>query len=283
VDRSTLFKRLERGGAFLRRLGLGKLVDRARRLAERRMGRFEAAVDGLQLTGVVGLHLHYVDELVAGAREDQLTTLFKEGLEPGATVLDVGAHLGFMTLQAARAVGPQGHVFAVEPNPETLGLLHHNIAANGFADRVTVLPLALSDSEGEVVFHVAPSGDGSSLYAQDATRGQTRVRATTADAALADAAPLAAVKIDVEGAELRTLAGMEQTLRRALPDLRLFAECNPDALRRAGSSPTELLERLEELGFRVRVIDEASGRLLPPDDLEQVPGYVNLICDRAPR
>ena len=146
---------------------------------------------------------------------------------------------------------------------------------------MTVLPLALSDGEGEVVFHIAPSGDGSSLYAQESTRGQTRVRTTTTDAALAESAPLAAVKVDVEGAELRTLAGMESTLGRALPGLRLFVECNPDALRRAGSSPTELLERLTGLGFRVRVIDEASAQLAPPNGLEQVTGYVNLICDRA--
>src|SRR4051812_46384572 len=70
VDRTIVFKRLERGGAVLRRAGLGRLVSAARRVAERRMGRFETVVDGLSLTGVVGLHLQYVEELEAGARED---------------------------------------------------------------------------------------------------------------------------------------------------------------------------------------------------------------------
>ena len=135
VDRTKLFKRLEQGGALLRRIGLGRVVDRGRRLAERRMGRFETVVDGLRLTGVVGLHLQYVDELAAGSREDQLTTLFRESLKPGATVLDVGAHLGFMTLQAARAVGSQGHVYAAEPNPETSG-------SCGTTSRPTDLPTA---------------------------------------------------------------------------------------------------------------------------------------------
>jgi FkbM family methyltransferase len=245
------------------------------------MGRFEVDIDGLRLTGEVGLHMRYVEELRAGGREEQLTALFKEAARPGATVLDVGAHLGFMTLQAARAVGPEGHVFAAEPNPETLGLLRHNISANGFADRVTVLPLALSDSEGEVEFHVAPAGDGSSLFAQDYTDRSTRVRATTADTVLAAAGPLSAVKIDVEGAEPRALAGMRQTLERAAPGLRLFIECNPDALRRAGSSPQALLDQLTGLGFRVQVIDEEAARLVAPGDLGAVAGYVNLICDRA--
>ena len=245
------------------------------------MGRFEMVVDGLSLTGVVGLHLQYVEELAAGAREDYLMTLFRSAAVPGATVLDVGAHLGYMTLQAARAVGPSGHVYAVEPNPEVVELLRHNIAANGFGDRVTVLQVALSDAEGEVVFHVAPSGDGSSLYAQESTRGETRVRAVTADSALADAPALAAVKIDVEGAELHALAGMEATLARALPSLRLFAECNPDALHRAGASPRALLDRLDELGLRPQVIDEPARRLVEAGELEHVDGYVNLLCDRA--
>src|SRR5690349_11940457 len=105
VDRTIVFKRLEQGGAVLRRAGLGRFVAAARRVAERRMGRFEMVVDGLSLTGIVGLHLQYVEELVAGAREDYLMTLFRSAAVPGATVLDVGAHLGYMTLQAARAVG----------------------------------------------------------------------------------------------------------------------------------------------------------------------------------
>lgn len=245
------------------------------------MGRFERTVDGLTLTGVVGLHLHYVDELSAGAREDYLTRLWGDAAVPGATVLDVGAHLGFMTLQAARAVGPSGHVYAVEPNPEVVDLLRHNIAANGFTDRVTVLPYALSDAEGEVTFHVAPSGDGSSLYAQESTRDSTQVRAVTADSVLADAPALAAVKIDVEGAELHALGGMEATLARALPSLKLFVECNPDALQHAGASPALLLERLGELGLRPQVIDEAARRLVEAGEFEHVGGYVNLRCDRA--
>jgi hypothetical protein len=107
------------------------------------------------------------------------------------------------------------------------------------------------------------------------------VRATTADTVLAEAGPLSAVKIDVEGAEPRALAGMRRTLERAGPGLRLFIECNPDALRRAGSSPEALLEQLTGLGFRVQVIDEEAARLVAPGDLGAVAGYVNLICDRT--
>ena len=46
----------------------------------------------------------------------------------GGTVLDVGANIGFITVRAARAVGSQGRVIAIEPHPERFHYLERNIA-----------------------------------------------------------------------------------------------------------------------------------------------------------
>ncbi len=45
------------------------------------------------------------------------------GAIPGARIADVGCGDGFYTVRLARAVGPQGHVYAVDVNPEALGRL----------------------------------------------------------------------------------------------------------------------------------------------------------------
>lgn len=83
------------------------------------------------------------------------------------------------------------------------------------------------------------------------------------------------VKIDVEGAELRALRGMERTIERSRPEL--FVEWNPGALRLAGAGPDSLPRRLEEIGYRVELIDEERRRLAEP---VFPPGktYVNLRC-----
>lgn len=52
-------------------------------------------------------------------------------LLPGQTFVDVGAHLGYFSVLAARRVGPTGSVIAVEPEPRNLRLLRQNLARNG--------------------------------------------------------------------------------------------------------------------------------------------------------
>ena len=56
----------------------------------------------------------------------------------GDAVLECGSNCGFHTLNLAKAVGPEGKVFAYEANPELISLLKKNITANGYADVVEV-------------------------------------------------------------------------------------------------------------------------------------------------
>jgi FkbM family methyltransferase len=80
--------------------------------------------------------------------------LLKGWLQPGDVFVDVGAHIGFVTLQAARVVGPTGKVLAIEAEPENFQRLRHNVALNpwapvtpihsGVSDRREVLPIAIN-------------------------------------------------------------------------------------------------------------------------------------------
>jgi ubiquinone/menaquinone biosynthesis C-methylase UbiE len=49
------------------------------------------------------------------------------GLRRGQTVADVGAGPGYFTRRLARAVGPSGHVYAVDPVPEVLDILRARV------------------------------------------------------------------------------------------------------------------------------------------------------------
>lgn len=60
-------------------------------------------------------------------------------LKPGAVVADIGAGSGYYTRRLARAVGPEGTVFAVEIQPEMLGILTNRLGAEGITNVVPVL------------------------------------------------------------------------------------------------------------------------------------------------
>jgi FkbM family methyltransferase len=69
-------------------------------------------------------------------------------IQPGWTVIDVGAGLGDFTLFAARTSGTR--VLAFEPFPESFGLLTENMALNR-ADNVMVFPEAVGSTEGSLL------------------------------------------------------------------------------------------------------------------------------------
>jgi len=60
-------------------------------------------------------------------------------LTPGLLVADVGAGSGYMTVRMARRVGPEGHVYASDIQPEMIALLKRRLEEEGVANVTAVL------------------------------------------------------------------------------------------------------------------------------------------------
>ena len=267
---------LEQTAGLARRLRLGFLVDRLAPILGRPFERFVLDVDGVRLGGVTLSQLHYVRELLEDGRDRTFVRLLAEAIPAGGTVLEGGAHLGFVTIHAARAAGPDGSVVTFEPNPDVQLVLRENLAANGIADRVTVVPKALGDSAGTARFFLRE--DTSSLLDLAPDARPVEVEVVRGDEELAG--PVDVVKLDVEGSETAALRGLERFLTGPAPASAVFVECFPRLLEAAGSSREELVAVLEGHGYRVERIDEKAGGAAPLS--RPWPGdYVNLRCTRA--
>jgi FkbM family methyltransferase len=154
-----------------------------------------------------------------GVWEENTTRYIREHLKPGQTFVDVGAHAGYYTLLAADLVGPSGQVIAFEPAADNREFLENNITANGeIGKKIIVYPFALSDAQEKTVLHRNQDAGGHSLIGRG--DGES-VLSTRMDSAL-DCIP-DMVKIDVEGAEMRVLAGMKNILSTERP-LTIIAE-----------------------------------------------------------
>jgi ubiquinone/menaquinone biosynthesis C-methylase UbiE len=66
------------------------------------------------------------------------------GLESGMTVLDYGCGPGSFALAAARIVGPQGKVYAVDIHPASLALMHRKAQNEKYRHLVPLLPEELA-------------------------------------------------------------------------------------------------------------------------------------------
>ena len=268
---------LEWLAGLARRLGLGRVVDRVAPIVSRPFEHFLLDVDGIKLGGTNLAHLHYVRELREHGRERTFVRLLSEAIPPGAVVVEGGAHLGFVTVHEARAAGPDGRVFVFEPNVDVLDVLRENLRVNQVDDRVELIPRALGDSTGPARFFVR--ADESSLYEPTGDSDPIEIDVVRADEVIEK--PVDVVKLDVEGAELAALRGMEGFMSGPRPPRALFLECNPVLLARAGSSAEELIAWLQSHHYDVTWIDEANGRTVPIREPWTEP-YVNLCCRRRP-
>jgi len=144
----------------------------------------------------------------------------------GDIVFDIGAFVGDTALWFSKAVGPQGRVYAFEPEPSNFEKLKANRERNKVTN-VIPLQLALSENEGEMQI---TSGGGSSAITE--TAGDTSVKVTTVDKSV-EANKLTRVdfiKMDVEGYELKVLAGARETIKTFKPSLALSAYHRGDDL-----------------------------------------------------
>ena len=272
-----LLRLLELGARGLRRLGLGRLVDRAGASVGGLAARVPVRIDGLRLTGRHVGQLFYLRELARG-RDRFLAELLRAAVPPGGVAVDAGAHIGYLTLVLAEAAGPDGRVLAIEPDPAAAATLRANVRRNGFEGRVVVIEAAVGAAPGEATLHVSGGGETSSLAPVPGARNAVSIAVRPIDD-LVEEDPVDLVKLDLEGSEVEALHGMRRLLRRQ-PDLILVVELNPSLLLEMNTSAAELLALLEAEGFSIWQIDEEAGRLSPRVDLGRSE-YVNLLCTRG--
>jgi FkbM family methyltransferase len=212
---------------------------------------------------------------VPGTRRERLSMvagnlrihrLFDRYVKPGATVIDVGANIGYNTICAARLAGPQGRVIAFEPTPDTLAVLRRNIIASGLAN-VAIEAVAAGSVAGTQEFFVRGAVSAvNSLYADSRYAQVTsvlRVPVVPLDDLVEGAADV--VKIDVEGAELDVLEGMPRILRA--PGVTLIVEWDPLLQQMAGHSADALPRWLQDRGWRLQCASHVSVRPLAAADV----------------
>ena len=200
--------------------------------------------------------------------EPEVSWIYPYLLRTGDTVIDGGAHIGYITLLAASCVGKSGAVHSFEPVMSTHAALAANVARNR-ATNVHLNRVALGPTAGTLELELPIDPDGSGILAWGATairvgRGTVeRVPMVTLDE-YADGARLRSIdllKLDLEGAELGALAGARGLLaRRAVTHV--VCELNTYLLDQSGERYDERRALLASYGYRCYQLTK-SGRIEP--------------------
>ena len=151
-------------------------------------------------------------------------------LGAGDGVLDIGANIGYFTVLSALAVGSKGRVWAFEPEPANAHLLQQNIRLNDLGDQVVPVQAALGKYAGSLQLFLSPTNAGDHSLVNRDHGDSVTVNVIRGDAYLPDDALIHLIKIDVQGAEPLALGGLEKTIARNLPHLRVMLEFCPGAM-----------------------------------------------------
>jgi FkbM family methyltransferase len=236
--------------------------------------------------------------------EKATTELFKKTVKEGNVVIDLGANIGYFSLLAARFVGKNGKVYSFEPEPKNYSYLIKNIKLNNY-DNVIAIQKAVSNKIGKTKLYICSYDaghhtinqiEGIKAYRPEAIINEkdfVEIETVTLDEFFKDKEDLIdVIKIDVEGAEVLTLAGMDRILK-VNKKLKMFIEFFPLLIREMGNSPEEFIRKLSEnYGFSIFIIpddyDAKEGEMVKINSAEELMGlckdektHVNLFLKRT--
>lgn len=161
-------------------------------------------------------------------------------IKPGDWVVDGGAFIGDHTIAYLNAVGPEGRVFAFEPNIEAFRCLSHN------CPRATNVNCGLGASR--TFGNLVPNPNAGAAFLNCEEGGPIPIR--TLDSFEIDRVDF--MKFDLEGMELEALRGAYDVLTKKRPTVLL--EINRGALARSGTTPEVVVDYLLNLDYYTRKV-----------------------------
>jgi FkbM family methyltransferase len=218
---------------------------------------------------VAGLGAFYVDkpsdmikQIIVSGRvwENQNDNLLKKYVEPGSTALDIGAHIGTHTLRMAQAAGPNGRVYAFEPQKKIYRELYYNLKLNHFFNAIP-LRYAVGNSNAIIEMGAAPEGnEGATAIGSGGDKAELR----TIDSFGFQGVSL--IKIDVEGYEDPVIDGARETILKSHPVMivEILNRTSNDASEEAAKLRiANTKKKIADLGYNIELSSNEDYLALP--------------------
>ena len=162
--------------------------------------------------------------LCLGVWEEEDSAYLDRTVQPGWTILDLGANVGLHTCRLAAQAGPTGKVFAFEPNPAAISRLRDNVKLNNFKN---VQPVACGIAETPGTANLYVNEPGNPSWNSTFVHNPETPKAVATPAVLrtlddcwqkeVGAGRVDFIKADIEGYEFAALRSGEKMLRSCRP------------------------------------------------------------------
>jgi FkbM family methyltransferase len=202
------------------------------------------------------------------------STIFRSLLYPGATAIDVGANIGFVSAILASLVGEAGRVVALEPASQTFHKLRTTLSVNHL-DNVIPLKVGCGSARSSVALHAVTGSSGNASILGEGPLLDTISIVPLDEIPEAWETPVALIKIDTEGYEPEVLDGGRRLISEFRPTI--YLEMGGDYL----DSTRRSIAVLRELGYDTSAVETMDWSTIgngsdffffPRDARERLPG-----------
>lgn len=177
-------------------------------------------------------------------------------LKTNDNFIDVGANIGVYSLLASSKI-KEGKVFSFEPSPKILPQLNENIVLNQKESSIDVIEKAVSDRIGLIDFDITSNPDYNHISYSFGNESALRVATITLDKFVSDnnLKYIKLIKIDVEGAELMVLKGLQKSFEKRKVTS-LIVEVSNWTISRFGITVEDIVNFLRAYGFGIYMFNK---------------------------
>jgi len=181
-------------------------------------------------------------------------------LEPGCTIFDVGANIGFYSIALGRKLKnvSGSKIWAIEAVQSNFNRLTRMVELNELKDIISPVNIALGNMQGEVLFHMTDEGKsstGNAIWVKEgiphSRQPHTKAYMTRLDDFTKEnnINKCDLIKVDIEGAELDFILGGTNFINKTLP--LIFSEFNPDITKEFGYSFTDFSQLMKSYKYNL--------------------------------
>jgi FkbM family methyltransferase len=205
--------------------------------------------------------------------ESESLNFLKSYVHQDVTVVDVGANIGYFTIEISKYLDSSSRIIAIEPDLMNFSRLQKVIKEKEREPSISLVLGGLSEDSGWGSLEIDPSNPANHKISEE--RNATKsVELQTLDSITKNYNNVALIKVDVQGHELAVLKGGEKLLREQSPVLLIEIDNRMDT--HLGENIWDFLDAINYRMFRTNDLGEAITKL----QLKLTSGYFDVFCIR---
>jgi len=214
----------------------------------------------------------YVGERVAlGKYEEYETKLLLRQLNNNSIAVDVGANIGYYTVQMAKICK---RVYAIEPDKDNFEILKKNVEENKL-NNVVLINAAVGAKKEKITLYKSAANDGDHrVYNAGNRTNIAEVFSVRLDDILVNEQKIDLLKVDTQGWEPAVIEGGKEIIKRDTPNM--FLEYWPSAYKEAKLDANRMMIFLESIYKNIWQIDSRLNIYNKEIKIDEETGYADL-------